>query len=280
MDLEDGGLREQALHHLEAVAWRWEYVMLFLPHNFNDPNAFRQRLKGSMPLLLELDLRFDEESPLNTLFGSLDAPRMHTAFLDFRAVRSQQLLHELPWTQLTQLNLRNIETSKAAIILRETTNLVHCQLWMMDGDAGGDSELHLPRLETLIVFTAIIFSEGVYDLLLSLRTLGLQRFGIEDAYTQRDHEHLRLAAVINALGSYPNREESLEGYQTALPEVARIEFANTFSNEDWGSWDLLKSTLNLIPSLSLSLLEGIIQGPRQSFSCAIPGTKILSAGGS
>ncbi|KAJ7074058.1 hypothetical protein C8F01DRAFT_1224793 [Mycena amicta] len=114
-------IRNRALDHLLAYRARWEYVRLLLPDN--SPSNYPMRIKGSMPILRELDLRFDNVSwletligSLETLIGSLQAPRLSTAFLDCAFKHVELLPKLLPWRQLTKLLLHYVTPHTAAMM--------------------------------------------------------------------------------------------------------------------------------------------------------------------
>ncbi|KAJ7074015.1 hypothetical protein C8F01DRAFT_1360749 [Mycena amicta] len=242
--------RQTALGLLLAHRTRWEYVALSLPYGVGeDSNSALRRIEGSMPFLLELDLQFEAESHLDTLVGSLNVPRLHTAFLDFYHLLLP--VQALPWSQLTKLFLNYIETPVAGTILRETVNLTHCRLVFGEDDHGSSDVgiLRLPRLQTLIIGAAIS-SVNIYNLLLALRTAALRRLYIDAKIISPGApgaEHLRLVSVINAFGCKLEKlgittgSHSLQEFQTALPEVARIELVYGFKllTEDWGHWNLV-----------------------------------------
>ncbi|KAJ7065500.1 hypothetical protein C8F01DRAFT_1228814 [Mycena amicta] len=247
------GDRGQALNHLLAHRTRWEYVGLRLSNEAEV--KYPSRLEGSMPLLLELDLRFEDISWLDTIVGAIDAPRLSTAFLDCCNLqqRQKQLRELLPWGQLTRLLLKWVEIRTAAIILCETPNLVHCRLHLVTESSSDSRILHLPQLQTLDIPIGprITQSEDVYNLLLNVRAPGLQRLRFDEFMMPQagDSENLPIALVIKAFACKLERVcigravKSLQEYKTALPEVRYLELCDWTNiipgnSEVWGhpSW--------------------------------------------
>ncbi|KAJ7074034.1 hypothetical protein C8F01DRAFT_6492 [Mycena amicta] len=241
-------LRDGALDHLMAHRTRWEYLMLHLPPS--DNLISRKCIEGAMPLLLELDLQFDGYiSRLDATIGTVDMPRLHTAFLDCSDVKNlRQVL--LPWAHLTKLFLDFVDTGAAALTLHKTMNLVHCRLTFSHKTSWGGDILHLPQLETLIVGTNYPPSEGTHGLLLLLRTPVLRGLSIKAATlvsVTQPNEHLTLASVISAFGCKLERlcversTKSLEEYTAAFPQVPHIDLVmgpGAVPDDYWGSWDL------------------------------------------
>ncbi|KAJ7074055.1 hypothetical protein C8F01DRAFT_1099083 [Mycena amicta] len=239
-----------ALDHLMAHRTRWEYFMMNLPEH--DDSDSRKCIEGPMPLLLELDLQFNGyvsrlDATIGTVIGTVDIPRLHTAFLDCSGVKNLRR-GLLPWAQLTKLFLDFIDTRTAAMTLRETANLVHCRLSFSHETSCDGDILYLPRLETLIVEMDFAPSEVTHGLLLMLRTPVLKRLRMEGDFILAVNEHLPLVSVIRAFGCRLERlcivyaNQSQEEYKAALPQVAQIELVNVraFSNKAWGHWELSK----------------------------------------
>ncbi|KAJ7653691.1 hypothetical protein DFH06DRAFT_524659 [Mycena polygramma] len=101
-------------------------------------------LEGPMPLLRRLDLRL-ETIPA---FRLHDAPLLRDVTLNFLAVRDITL----PWVQLTSLTLHDVNPDESAQVLQQTTNLVHCELFIWfhsDWRA-----VTLPSLQSLVLHDA------------------------------------------------------------------------------------------------------------------------------
>ncbi|KAJ7645236.1 hypothetical protein DFH06DRAFT_1333524 [Mycena polygramma] len=120
---------------------RWEYLQLRLELQH------RITIKGPIPLLRHLDLAFD---CTDVYVWVSDAPLLRTVILDIGAVSSVTL----PWTQLTSLTLRQITIFNSSRVLRDTPNLVHCELDLCSDDEDAeiiamDRQLTFPFLESL-----------------------------------------------------------------------------------------------------------------------------------
>ncbi|KAJ7661929.1 hypothetical protein DFH06DRAFT_1471587 [Mycena polygramma] len=101
-------------------------------------------LEGPMPLLRRLDLRL-ETIPA---FRLHDAPLLRDVTLNFLAVRDITL----PWAQLTSLTLHDVNPDESAQLLQQTTNLVHCELFIwFHGDWHA---VTLPSLQSLVLHDA------------------------------------------------------------------------------------------------------------------------------
>ncbi|KAJ7074011.1 hypothetical protein C8F01DRAFT_6216 [Mycena amicta] len=233
---DSADLRAEAINHLVAHRTRWQYIMLDLPI---EDDLDHHCVVGSMPLLLQLDLRFgSDESRLDATVGSVDVPRLHTAFLDCCNLLMINLGKLLPWGQLQRLFLSYVNTTTAATVLRETTNLVHCRLELEDESWDSHVQLHLPRLETLIIPGNLFI-----NFLVTLRTPALKTLHLNaNLIWPRTDENVPLVSVVRAFGctllerlSITNAHNSLAEYNAALPEVACIEFLEVFSKEEWGN---------------------------------------------
>ncbi|KAJ7074021.1 hypothetical protein C8F01DRAFT_1098994 [Mycena amicta] len=232
-----GHLRDMALNHLLAHRARWERVMLSLPSD----NASSIHLEGPMPMLLQLDVQYDYISRLDTLFGSLHVPRLHTAFLDLYQLPQGRCPQNLPWGQLTKLFLSNTHAEPALAILRETTDLVYCRLRLNQSASGSDSRLlHLPRLETLMIEGNSDESVFVVEFLDTFRAPALKRFSIEEDLLWEPTSSVPsvIAAVMQSFGC------RLERLSIVHPRT--LEYEATFPgiycdyiSEEWGQWDLL-----------------------------------------
>jgi hypothetical protein len=128
-------------------------------------------LKESMPLLRYLHLSL--AAP--TVFAFPDAPLLRQVILDDSAARSVTL----PWVQLTSLTLHYAYAKDSMRILQQTVNLVHCELYLRDGDQP-QTDITLSRLESLILDLVFInyisMATGFLDALIvpALRTLRIR----------------------------------------------------------------------------------------------------------
>ncbi|KAJ7074006.1 hypothetical protein C8F01DRAFT_1360741 [Mycena amicta] len=234
-------LRGMALNHLLAHRTRWERVMLTIPSD--NLNASSVHLEGPMPLLLELDVQYDHISRLDTLFGSLHVPRLHTVFLDLYQLPHGRCPQHLPWGQLTKLFLSNTLAGTAHAILHEAINLVYCRLRLNQSASGSDSRLlHLPRLETLIIEGVLDESVLVVEFLRTIRAPSLKRFSIEEDILWHPTSSVPsiLAPVIQSFGCRLERlsivhPRTREEYEAAFPGIYC-----DYSRKEWGQWDLLE----------------------------------------
>jgi hypothetical protein len=119
---------------------RWEHLKLRLLSHFPD---------SPLPLLRHLDLTLEKYSDLTFP----DMPLLRTAVL--HNVANSKI--GLPWSQLTSLTLRAIYPDECLSILRQTLNLVHCDVhWEADvfrlDSNGARPEITLPCLESLTLW--------------------------------------------------------------------------------------------------------------------------------
>jgi hypothetical protein len=93
---------------------RWEHLRLDLkrPH--------LPTFQGPIPLLRHLDLAFK----VPAICELTRVPSLRSVVLNHVAA----FCVTLPWTQLTSLTLRGVQPSQCVPILRQTSNLVHCEL--------------------------------------------------------------------------------------------------------------------------------------------------------
>jgi hypothetical protein len=131
---------------LEAVVphrERWECLKLCLVLSLPPTIA------GPMPLLRHLDFKvLDLLDPTNVVkVVLLELPLLRTAVLNDNAASSVVL----PWAQLTSLTLTHVLPPEWIPILKQTSNLVHCdlRLYSIYGQSQEIPEITLPRLESL-----------------------------------------------------------------------------------------------------------------------------------
>ncbi|KAJ7125437.1 hypothetical protein C8R46DRAFT_80729 [Mycena filopes] len=99
-----------------------------------------------IPLLRRLELfMFDPDPSLpSTVFR--DTPQLRTVVLDDIAAFHFQL----PWSQLTSVTLHRVYPRECVPVLRQTHNLLHCNLSLCDEDTDNTTEpLTLPYLQSL-----------------------------------------------------------------------------------------------------------------------------------
>ncbi|KAF8150414.1 hypothetical protein K438DRAFT_2027233 [Mycena galopus ATCC 62051] len=118
---------------------RWEYLDLDL-----SPSHIAI-IQGPMPLLCRLDLTLDDGT-----ISFQEAPSLRSITL--RATTPLKIA--FPLQQITSLTLHLVYRSEYAVILQQTSNLVHCELgivydWRSTGDLPPEHAIELPRLESL-----------------------------------------------------------------------------------------------------------------------------------
>ncbi|KAF8150408.1 hypothetical protein K438DRAFT_441211 [Mycena galopus ATCC 62051] len=142
-DVED----PHAIEILSAVVphrTRWECLHLSLSP------SHMLFMEGPMPLLCRLDLTLDNGSNDGTI-SFRDAPLLRSITL--RAATPLKIA--FPPQQITSLTLYRIYRSEYAVILQQTSNLVHCELGVVLNYGTGSSDpppehaIELPHLESL-----------------------------------------------------------------------------------------------------------------------------------
>jgi hypothetical protein len=97
-----------------------------------------------MPLLRHLDV--DLQDDLDIVIVCSEAPMLRTVILNDLAA----LKVTLPWAQLTSLTLKTVYPRECAPLLKQTPNLVHCELdLVLDGHGVDGAEIQLLCLESL-----------------------------------------------------------------------------------------------------------------------------------
>ncbi|KAJ6456441.1 hypothetical protein C8R45DRAFT_943645 [Mycena sanguinolenta] len=102
---------------LAAAATRLEHLKLWIPCHFH-PKIDR------MPLLRCLTLAFNFGPRVGVGVVTYDAPQLRTVFLLGGVIPNVAL----PWAQLTCLTLSYVAINPCVSVLRQTTNLVRCEL--------------------------------------------------------------------------------------------------------------------------------------------------------
>jgi len=132
---------------------RWEHLALHLPL------SHLPTIPGPMPLLRHLNLHaivleedydeedYDDPSFTTTRIAFCEAPLLRTAILNHTA--AEHII--LPWAQLTSLTLDAVYPRDCVPILRQTSNLVHCQLNIVDCFHENLPDIALPSLLSLTV---------------------------------------------------------------------------------------------------------------------------------
>ncbi|KAF8150409.1 hypothetical protein K438DRAFT_1988562 [Mycena galopus ATCC 62051] len=141
-DIDDEPHTSEILATVVSHRTRWEYLNLTL-----SPSHIAI-IQGPMPLLRHLYLTVPHD--LNAIATFSSAPLLRSITL--RATTPLKLA--FPLGQLTSLTLNWIYRSEYAAILQQTSNLIHCELYV-EFDRDGSSDLppghaiDLPRLESL-----------------------------------------------------------------------------------------------------------------------------------
>ncbi|KAJ7804398.1 hypothetical protein B0H14DRAFT_2612326 [Mycena olivaceomarginata] len=162
----------KALSTVTAHHSRWEYLKLVYE---NDASGLLA-IKGSMPTLCHLHLELVEANPVSFR----EVPLLRSGVLDDIAASSIVL----PWAQLTSLALRRISLHGCAPILKQTPNLVHCDLQLFFVEYP-HFDITLPCLESLALNTPDPFGP-VHQYLTLFITPALRRFRIPEHFLGPD----------------------------------------------------------------------------------------------
>ncbi|KAJ6589330.1 hypothetical protein B0H19DRAFT_1303435 [Mycena capillaripes] len=177
----NGELLEAILHQCA----RWEYVKLHILLSDLLP------IEGSAPMLRQLEV----QHLIN--FRFCDRPR----FWDFPFPTSL-----LPWSQVTSLILVGKTPSECTPILEQTINLVHCELILFCGWPTPQPDIHLPRLDSLILGPYSSDNGPVTDYLHSFVVPALRRLQIPEKFLAPDPMY-----AMDKLGSFiPKSQCQLE----------------------------------------------------------------------
>ncbi|KAJ6472305.1 hypothetical protein C8R47DRAFT_987822 [Mycena vitilis] len=124
---------------------RWEYVELRI-RSTSQPVAPEGGL-SSMPLLRDLKLMLNPNSD-SPAVRFCETPLLRTATLTYCTASSVIL----PWAQLTSLTLDWTTPLQCVSILRQTCNLVHCDLafYCRWSESGPLPDIHLPCLQPVL----------------------------------------------------------------------------------------------------------------------------------
>ncbi|KAJ7161188.1 hypothetical protein C8R46DRAFT_1285259 [Mycena filopes] len=139
-----------------------------------------------MPLLRHLDIA----SNAGFIASEFDAiitpemPALRSAILDDNAAATLTL----PWAQLTSLKLNRVYPAECVPILQQTTNLVHCQLDLVDGGDTPWPDMMLMRLESLIFSDN---SDTVKGYLETFSVPSLRKLHIPERYLQNPVDSLK-----------------------------------------------------------------------------------------
>ncbi|KAJ7126665.1 hypothetical protein C8R46DRAFT_1237348 [Mycena filopes] len=103
-----------------------------------------------MPLLRHLTLCLDDVLPDTRIVLFREAPKLHSVRLNDTVVANLAIV-QLPWAQLTSVTLSNVYPRECVVVLRQTPNLLHCDLGLIDEDAGPMELVTLLFLESLVL---------------------------------------------------------------------------------------------------------------------------------
>jgi hypothetical protein len=133
--------RPENLVAVIAQCARWEQLKIRLWAHSSLPT-----IEGPMSLLRHLDLVLKDHLRTANVIVCSVAPMLRSVILNDLAA-SKVIL---PWAQLTSLTLRTVYPRQCAPLLKQTPNLVHCELGLLldDHDMDG-AEIQLPCLESL-----------------------------------------------------------------------------------------------------------------------------------
>ncbi|KAJ7602443.1 hypothetical protein DFH06DRAFT_360559 [Mycena polygramma] len=205
---------------------RLKHMKLFLPL------SHLRIIQGGMPLLSHLDIEImDEPSDSVTDTDTFrQLPRLRSVVLNDHAAA----YITLPWAQLTSLVLNSVYLYECLPVLKQTTNLVHCELRLFTGDGSAvDSIITLPRLESLALHDPVNTAVNEYlrfFVVPALRTLEIS----EKFIGPKPIEMLR--SLISASGCTLQdvcitgaTTTSRDAYREAFPSIPGFSFIPTSS---------------------------------------------------
>ncbi|KAF7344766.1 F-box domain-containing protein [Mycena venus] len=192
---------------------RWEYLQL---HIFSPLPHFLPQ----MPLLRQIDVMLGMTPPIFTL---PDAPLLRTAIVGARRGVTEGVI--LPWAQLTSLTLRSVSASNCGRILRQATNLLHCNLRLFtrsDRQYTG-SDVVLSHLDCLTMDTG---SNRFPDVLSTFVVPALRSLTIEERLLSPVEPIRSLTAFISKSGCTLQKVhitekiiEDADAYRQAFPST-------------------------------------------------------------
>ncbi|KAF7335591.1 hypothetical protein MVEN_02213400 [Mycena venus] len=171
-----------------------------------------------MPALRRLDIQIFE-SPQVDIFVCRDAPFLHTVLLDYLA--APRVI--LPWAQLTALTLNPVHLDECVPTLRQTSNLLHCELGLWENHGVLPSEVHLPRLESLILhyLDGLVMSGPLETFIVpALRSLHVPESPVDriSSFISKSGcklQHLAITGKINAI-------QDVREYRHAFPSILKL----------------------------------------------------------
>ncbi|KAJ7659327.1 hypothetical protein DFH06DRAFT_1406502, partial [Mycena polygramma] len=197
---------------------RWEHVKLQL--TLSD-----LPLGSSLPMLrqLELQVPIRSDSPFRGALPPVPLLRAATLW-DFRCPSDL-----LPWSQLTSLIVITKPASDCTTILQQTVNLVHCEL-MVNADGTSQPDIHLPRLESLVLGSHSRFDDPARGYLSSFIVPTLIRLQIPEVFIEPNPIRGLSAFIakshckLEELRMTGERSLSAAFYRKHLPSISHITF--------------------------------------------------------
>ncbi|KAJ7215131.1 hypothetical protein B0H12DRAFT_1154905 [Mycena haematopus] len=194
-------------------------------------------IEGPMPLLRSLDLALHgQDGRPNTKISFLEAPLLRTVLLNAYAVE----IIMLPWAQLTSLALHGIFPEECVPILQHTSNLVHCELALLeDSDDENVPDVTLPFLESLTL-THILEDNSVTGYLQTLTVPALRRLRVPESFLGPNPIDT-LTSFMSTRGSGQLQELCVTGIRSVSDSSYRCAFLSTkvsFANWAMSFWDI------------------------------------------
>ncbi|KAJ6544000.1 hypothetical protein B0H19DRAFT_293448 [Mycena capillaripes] len=229
------------LEALIAHRARWEYVELHI-----EQSQALTFIEGPLPLLRELEIRVgttrNEKYPS---FAFRQVPNLTTATLwdfDYPAAL-------FPWSQLTSMNLIAKTPSECTAVLKQTSNLVYCELTISSETGTPEPDIHLPHLETLVFVNFTEESESAAGYLPCFVVPALRRLQLPSDYLG-DDPIASLTSFISKSGCnleevHITGERSLPKsvYREAFPSIRTISFNKRLT--DWCGRGIWRETRSL-----------------------------------
>jgi hypothetical protein len=222
---------------------RWEHITLDIgAHHL-------PTIIGPMPLLRYLDLYLEDHTfdPMDTATMH-ELPLLRTAILDIVAAS----LVILPWAQLTSLVLTRVDKNTCVSVLKQTPNLVHCQLdiYFVDDNNDDDERLDVLNIDLSCLKSLIIKDIGrdivigfldifVVPALLSLTIyewiLGSKPIGSLKSFISKSRCKLNNVHIMGP------RSVSERSYHRAFPWVHKFSFSGPYDKDSEMSDEDLES---------------------------------------
>ncbi|KAF7336756.1 F-box domain-containing protein [Mycena venus] len=218
-------IEDEMLEVLARHRARWEHVRLdILPTRL-------PLLKGPMPLLRKLEIQVATNGDINLTFS--EVPQLTSVTLwDFRYPTGL-----IPWSQLTSLILIYNGSHQYTPVLKQTFNLVHCELILGDEEEIPETDIHLPRLECLTIAPYYVHSDPLSTgFLQSFIVPALCRLQVPETFLAPDPIAELMAFIpksqctLKELRITGERSLSRYSYRKAFPSIPDITFSK---RRDW-----------------------------------------------